>query len=179
VQLLDIGCGSGKVPMHILPHIAGYTGIDVSSDCIRYCQEVFSQEKKCSFIHLDCRNALYNPQGSMQPENMRFPFLPASFDVIIAISLFTHLESIEACDRYVQEVYRVLRPGGKFFSSWFRSPPNSSSGSADRTVLGEADIRSMFSPFEWLEDWGGDTVSKHDQWQILVQKPVTHQRSVT
>jgi SAM-dependent methyltransferase len=56
---------------------------------------------------------------------VRFPFSDASFDVVIAVSVFTHLLP-ETALTYLKESHRVLSPGGRLFTTWFVWPTETS-----------------------------------------------------
>ncbi len=47
-----------------------------------------------------------------------FPFAPETFSFIVANSLFTHLLP-ETATHYINETYRIQKPGGRFLSTWF------------------------------------------------------------
>ena len=63
-------------------------------------------------------NAQYNPRGKQRACEYVFPYGDKSFDVALAASLFTHLRPFEG-ERYLEEVSRVLRPGGRLLGTWF------------------------------------------------------------
>jgi len=54
----------------------------------------------------------------VEPSSFGFPCADSSFDVVVATSLFTHLLA-EAAARYMTEVARVLRPGGRCLTTFF------------------------------------------------------------
>ena len=56
--------------------------------------------------------------GRLKDSEYRFPYPDGSFDVVFAVSVFTHLLP-EGAERYVAESVRVLKPGGRFFATWF------------------------------------------------------------
>src|SRR5213075_1298812 len=70
------------------------------------------------FVHLDVRNAQYNPAGTVEPLTLRFPYDDGAFDFVFATSVFTHMPQ-EEVDRYLVETHRVLAPGGRFLATFF------------------------------------------------------------
>jgi len=64
------------------------------------------------------RNARYNPGGAIAAAEVDWPYADASFDFVLATSVFTHLRP-DAADRYLGEAARVLVPGGALFATWF------------------------------------------------------------
>ncbi len=70
------------------------------------------------FTHVDLANDTYNPNGQATAASFRFPSDDATFDLVIATSVFTHLLPDEM-GNYLGEIGRVLAPGGRLFSTWF------------------------------------------------------------
>ncbi len=96
-KVLDAGCGTGRAIDRI--KIAGardITGIDVSDKMIEIAQKHHSTAK---FVVGDCEE---------------MPFEDESFDVVVAMFLIVHLKKL---DKFFDEVYRVLKPGGVFIVS--------------------------------------------------------------
>jgi ubiquinone/menaquinone biosynthesis C-methylase UbiE len=98
------------------------------------------------------------------PENIIFPDGP--FDVVITASVYTYLETLEICKRYIEETTRALKPNGNFFSTWFRSPPHELSSHSTKTVLREADIMNLLKDYHIDSTKGGWPEDYHDQWYI-------------
>lgn len=61
---------------------------------------------------------MYNPRGRIEPVTYRFPFPDSSFDVIALFSVFTHTTP-PTVHNYVQEIARMLKPGGRLLASMF------------------------------------------------------------
>jgi ubiquinone/menaquinone biosynthesis C-methylase UbiE len=99
-DLLDVGCGTGTFAAMVagagLP--AGIVGLDYAASMCR-----LASQKAC---------------GAMADDRVRFlngdsehlPFARGSFDVITCSNSFHHYPHQ---DRVVQEMFRVLRPGGR------------------------------------------------------------------
>jgi len=64
----------------------------------------------------------YNWSGTIDPSEFRFPYPDAAFDVVMAVSLFTHLLS-DAAVRYATEIARVLKPGAMCLQTFFLLNP--------------------------------------------------------
>lgn len=100
-SLLDFGCGSGRVGyfLHSLwPDIA-YSGCDIDAEAVAWCNENLQDR---AFKTME-----------MQPP---LPYPDASFDVVVAVSVMTHLTREEQ-HKWLAEVRRVIRPGGLFLPS--------------------------------------------------------------
>lgn len=119
---LDMGCGPGRMAIGIGERF-GWTnrliGFDVRKVDIDFCQaKITEAHPNFVFHHLNVHNPLYNPKGTMQPADVRFPADDGAIDFAFATSLFTHLYTVDT-DRYIRETARVLRRGGTLLSSWF------------------------------------------------------------
>jgi O-antigen biosynthesis protein len=121
-RILEVGCGSGRVAIPLLDYVderGTYDGFDVVPVAIEWCQEHLSSRNPAfRFHHADVANDTYHPNGAVDASEYRFPFDDATFDVVVLTSVFTHLLD-DAAQRYIDEIGRVLRPGGRLFSTWF------------------------------------------------------------
>jgi SAM-dependent methyltransferase len=121
-RVLDVGCGIGRVARPLAGHLGpegAYEGFDVSADAVAWCVRRYAgRHPGFRFTHLDVRNARYNPDGGVSARDLRFPYPDGDFDVAVATSVFTHLPPDEV-DRYLAEVARVLRPGGRLLATFF------------------------------------------------------------
>jgi SAM-dependent methyltransferase len=121
-RVLDIGCGIGRmarVLVGVLQPPGSYDGFDVVPHGIAWCRAHYRDTRAPFRFELaDVRNAEYNPDGRVAPEDYRFPYPDRCFYLVLATSLFTHLLS-ETADRYLAEIARVLAPGGRVLSTWF------------------------------------------------------------
>jgi len=171
-KVLDIGSGNGRQAVALEQYkIDKYVGIEPIKESVDFCKNAFKELEEFDFIHIDLHNETYNPTGAIDPLEMQIPYRDGYFDTVIAGSLFTHLGTIEACKRYIKEINRVLKPRGKFFSSWFCSPPNQLSSGHDRTVLDKSKILQILSKhFKIYHTYGGTTTDCNDQWCIYAQK---------
>ena len=94
-SVLDFGCGCGRVTRYFREHDAEVAGSDVSADAIAWC-----------------RGNL--PFGRFEVNGLTPPlvFDDASFDLVYALSVFTHLTG-DLQLAWRDELRRVLRPGGR------------------------------------------------------------------
>ena len=121
-RLLDIGCGPGRLPIGILSvvgYIAAYRGVDVSKTPIRWCRKhITPAHPAFQFLHINVRNARYNPSGASMDDRFRLPFADSSFDIIYLYSVFSHMGA-EDVRKYLREYARLLAPGGSVFLTAF------------------------------------------------------------
>ncbi|MFE3760182.1 SAM-dependent methyltransferase [Streptomyces sp. NPDC059104] len=110
-RILDIGSGAGGPAVHIAKATgAEVVGITVSSDQVRQATALAEKEglsDRVSFRLCDATRPL--------------PFAESSFDAVLALESFIHIEARHAALTYAA---RVLRPGGRIVLSDFfeRSP---------------------------------------------------------
>lgn len=95
LALLDIGCGNGRLAAAI--PIVHYTGLDLSSQLLKIAQERFPHY---TFVH-----------GSV----LQLPFPDHQFDIVACVATLQHIPSAAYRRQAIQEIARVLKPGGTLF----------------------------------------------------------------
>lgn len=114
--VLDVGCGAGAITEELAGFLTGsYHGIEVQRDQV---ERLRAEYPKWTFHFADLANSTYNSSGQSTAAAYALPFEDGSVDTIILRSVFTHLLP-DATVRYLQEIARVLRPGGRCLSTWF------------------------------------------------------------
>jgi SAM-dependent methyltransferase len=121
-RVLDMGCGIGRTA-HVLARVleppGSYDGFDIVPEAIDWCARHYRKTPApFRFAHADIHNTLYNQGGRIEAKDFRFPYADDSFDMGLAVSLFTHLVP-ESADHYLAEASRVLAPGGRLLLTWF------------------------------------------------------------
>lgn len=99
--MLDFGCGSGRVLRHMaryLPEGVALAGCDIHAPTIQWMNENYPPE-----VRLD-----------VSPGAPPLPYESESFDLIYAVSVFSHLPDWAP---WVLEMHRLLRPGGTLVAS--------------------------------------------------------------
>ncbi len=130
-DVLDIGCAAGQ-KARVLTRIlttGSYEGLDVVAEAIEWCREHYRAHPRFRFQTAEVYSSHYNPTGRYQDTEYRFPYADAAFDVVFLSSVFTHMLP-PGVARYLSEIARVLRPGGRCLSTFFllneqqrRQPP--------------------------------------------------------
>ena len=94
-RVLDVGCGQG-IYLARLARSYGFkgVGIDISRKSIEYAQKHLADKR----LRFEAGEAI------------KLPFTEASFDKVVS---FDALEHIEAQEKAVKEMVRVLKPGGR------------------------------------------------------------------
>lgn len=121
--VLDVGFGYGRLAIGLM-HTGfqgTYCGFEVlkkqANWCIKNLAPLF--DGRYRFRHLDIYNGRYNPNGTVQPSQVRFPARPQSQDMVALFSVFTHMY-VDDIRIYLREIQRVLRPGrGLAATTWF------------------------------------------------------------
>jgi SAM-dependent methyltransferase len=118
--ILDWGCGAGRLTRYMImmsPHV---TGVDIDADNIGMCAEHLLQAK---FLPID--------------RHPPTPFAENSFDLIVGISVFTHLSEANQ-HAWLAELKRITRPGGVLLM----------------TISGQAQMHLY-------QDWGNNKQAMH------------------
>lgn len=120
-SVLDIGSGIGRIALPLtrfLSENGRYEGFDVVKKGVDWCQQqITARFPNFQFRYISLENDLYRSDGG-SASNFRFPYPDASFDFAVANSVFTHMLPDEV-DNYIGELYRVLRPGGVCYLTFF------------------------------------------------------------
>jgi SAM-dependent methyltransferase len=121
-HVLDVGCGTGRIAFILAHHLeptARYEGFDIMEDLIRWDErEITTRVPHFRFQHVNVYNKYYNPSGTLSASEFRFPYPNRSFDLVYLGSVFTHMLADEV-RHYLDEIERVLRPGGRCLATCF------------------------------------------------------------
>lgn len=137
-RVLDVGCGIGRMAIPLtrfLSPAGSYDGFDIVPQGIEWCNSrIAARHPNFRFQLADVHNPEYNPGGRYRAAEYRFPFEAETFDFVFLTSVFTHMLPPDM-ERYLEEIARVLRPGGRCLITWFlmngESLQSVESGSAD------------------------------------------------
>ena len=102
--VLDIGCGAGRVGVHIAPRARRWIGADVSREMLGHARAALGGAGNVEFIHLT---------GDGLPAS-----LDGTIDVVYCTTVFMHLEEWDRY-RYIQAAFRALKPGGRLYVDSF------------------------------------------------------------
>lgn len=172
-KVVDAGCGNGRLAVGLLGKGYHYIGFDIVEGCIEFCKRAFADEAPAfRFTWMDVINAHYNVTGKLQIGNTKWPVSDEWADAVVASSLFSHLGTLANASHYVAEAVRVLKSGGRFFSTWFTHPPNEVSQDEARTVFKAQDVDALLMEhgFRLMHKTGGQTTGHDDQLRILCVK---------
>jgi SAM-dependent methyltransferase len=120
-HVLDIGCGIGRLAVALTSRLGPegrYEGLDIVPSGIEWCTgHITPRHPNFRFTLADVHNGEYNPNGRVAPTEYRLPYRDASFDLVVLTSVFTHMLPAET-ERYLDEIARVLKPGGHCFATY-------------------------------------------------------------
>lgn len=96
-NVLDVGAGTGRLTMRLAKLGADVTALDVSEKMLEEIKRKLKRNlTEINIVVGDCES---------------MPFEDESFDVVVSAFHVVHLKDLR---RFFDEVYRVLKPGGKF-----------------------------------------------------------------
>lgn len=100
-RVLDVGCGSGAVTREIARRVGsrgGAVGLDPSPALLAVARELANEAGVGEWVEF------------REGDARRLPFADASFDVVVCVTVLSHVPKGEAA---IPEFVRVLRPGGR------------------------------------------------------------------
>jgi len=95
-RVLDFGCGTGYGTHRLASVCEHITGVDVSEEAVEFAGSTYRAD------NLDYQRILPLPEHTA-------PFPDASFDAITSFQVIEHIWEVDA---YVDELARLLKPGG-------------------------------------------------------------------
>jgi SAM-dependent methyltransferase len=96
--VVEIGCGNGRLLEPMARRFREVWGTDVSPQMLNRCQERLAGFENAHFVELDGNDLTGVPS--------------AHFDLCYSYFTFRHLTAHSMTRRYMEEAYRVLKPGG-------------------------------------------------------------------
>jgi ubiquinone/menaquinone biosynthesis C-methylase UbiE len=99
-RVLELGCGVGRIGLEIAPKVARWEGTDISANMIAVARERLAHRSNVGFTELK-RSRLDG-------------IADASIDKAYCVAVFIHMDK-EDFFLYLEEIARVLKPGGVFF----------------------------------------------------------------
>jgi len=116
--ILDVGCGTGLMGIASDPFLGEhgrYLGIDIVKRDIDFCHSHYPSSRFL-FKNLKADNPAF--LTNQKNEGAHWEADSSSFDLVTALSVWTHLKEEEAIF-YFAEIDRVLKPGGKAIVAFF------------------------------------------------------------
>ncbi|MCI4350760.1 MAG: class I SAM-dependent methyltransferase [Thermoplasmata archaeon] len=120
--LLDVGCGAGSNALWLARHDFKVTGVDISPGAIAAAQH-------------RARRARISAEFRVG-DALNLPFPRGTFRVVTDVGCF-HTLPVDLRNRYVQEVHRVLKPGGSYLPAWIAREATQAFGPPHRLSVGD------------------------------------------
>lgn len=146
-KTIDLGCGAGNYAIYLASKGFDVTGVDSSPTAIKIATERAQKLRvKCRFIVADLLSDL--------------PEVKETFDFGYDWEVLHHIFP-EDREKYIKNVYKVLKPGALYFSVCFseKDPQFGGAGKFRKTKLGttlyfssESEIRDLFSPYFIIQE---------------------------
>jgi ubiquinone/menaquinone biosynthesis C-methylase UbiE len=115
-SFVDLGCGCGRIATFLAQMLddSRYLGVDVWRPGIEWAERNITSKYEKYLFH--CPVA--HKHGYEARAHCRVPVEDGTTDCVIATSLFTHIDP-GACDGYLREIGRILKPGGLAYITFF------------------------------------------------------------
>lgn len=145
-KAIDLGCGAGNYAIYLASKGFDVTGIDVSPTAIGIAKENARKKGvRCKFIVADVLGDLHE--------------IKETFDLAYDWELLHHIFPDER-EKYVENVRRLLNPGGRYLSVCFNEndPGFGGTGKYRKTRLGTVlyfssleELKGLFEPYFKIE----------------------------
>ena len=153
LSALEIGCGPGRLLKPLSRHFAEIHGVDVADEMIQLAK-VRLQEIPHAHVHA-------NNGASLTA------FAGESFDFVYSYAVFQHIPSREVVLEYMNEVRRVLKPGGIFRGQFNGLPHSAIPDTWSGVVFSADDLRgyTRSNDLQLLELTGVETQYMWTTWR--------------
>jgi demethylmenaquinone methyltransferase/2-methoxy-6-polyprenyl-1,4-benzoquinol methylase len=111
---LDLACGTGDISLLLAQHGARVVGLDITP-------EMITLARRKALAHQGPGTRDEGPVRFLLGDMLALPFPARTFDLVTTGYGIRNVPDLPAS---LREVWRVLRPGGRFFSLDFDRPPN-------------------------------------------------------
>jgi ubiquinone/menaquinone biosynthesis C-methylase UbiE len=107
-NVLDVGCGTGRVSISLAKRLpkGKVTGIDIFQGVSGKSPDTAAENAQAEGVA--------NKVSFRYGNALKLPFEDKTFDFVTMGSVLHELHSVEDKEKALREVYRVLKPGGKF-----------------------------------------------------------------
>lgn len=167
-KILDVGCGMGRLAFPLTKYLdenGAYEGLDILKLQIDWLKaNITSKYPNFNFHFANVYNKYYNPNGRIMASKYRFLYNDSYFDLVCAVSLFTHMLPRDM-ENYVSEISRVLKKGGKVLFTFFLS--NNENESKKLIVLKRLNFKYDFGGYRSISKRYPEAAVGYDEQQII------------
>jgi SAM-dependent methyltransferase len=139
MKILDAGCGEGRNAAYFIQKDYPIFGIDSNELAVQYCRYLAKS-----------MNPEFDAHRFQAGRLEEIPFHTGAFDAVICSAVLHFAENVDNFWQMIQEIFRVLKPGGMF---WFRMTTafggvleQSEELGSGRYVLPDGSERFLFLP---------------------------------
>lgn len=141
-SVLNVGCSFPVDELHYARKVASWTAVDLSGESLREAEAIVRRE-----LHPDLAERL----RFRVADACDLPFEDGAFDLAVSMSTFDHLPTAEARQTAVDEMARVVRPGGHVVvtvANWWNLPYAAGIWKMSREKTLHYGYAYLFSPLE-------------------------------
>ncbi|MFP3938913.1 MAG: class I SAM-dependent methyltransferase [Thermoanaerobaculia bacterium] len=141
-SVLNVGCSFPVDELHYARKVGSWTAVDLSEDSLREAEGILRRELHPGLV------AKFRFRSA---DACDLPFPDGSFDLAVSMSTFDHLPTATARQKAVDEMGRVVRPGGHVVvtvANWWNLPYAAGIWKMSREKTLHYGYAYLFSPVE-------------------------------
>lgn len=155
INALEIGCGVGRLMKPVSEKVNSVIGLDISDRMIDESKIYLKDVTNTSTHHV--------------LSDWKFPVDDTAIDLVYSVIVFQHIPDRKIIDIYMDEIYRVLKPGGMIRIQTLKAEPPKSGfhGFHGHTFRDMDSFKQLFKKFTILETQDG---LGHKDWLWVTAK---------
>lgn len=153
-SVLDVGCGNGRLLHFLNKYGVKYIGVDTSVELIKIAKQLADQKISSSI----------SSYSFIEASASKLPFADNSFDNVFAIASLYHIPSQQLRQRALNEISRVLKPGGVFIMTYWNMWEKSRRPLVVKNILKKMTGKSKLDFFDSEKPW------KNSKGEVLAKR---------
>jgi ubiquinone/menaquinone biosynthesis C-methylase UbiE len=141
--VLEVGCGIGRLMKPVAEKVKQVYGLDFSDQMLKESKEYLKDSPNAETLKV---------QGDWS-----FRVMSNSMDLVYSVIVFQHIPERLIIEKYMAEIYRVLKPGGIVRIQTLKAPPPNSGfhGFHGHTFKDMDSFKRLFNKFTIIETQEG------------------------